>query len=377
MVLACAGCRTCRPQRTLVSAPRAGGNSSNSLFTAAPQRCRTLSAPGTSGSGSRRPTGDVWAGRCQHVMCPSASARDHRRSPLPRYDTGMPSTHGRAPDPRPARTRAAIFAAARDLSATDGEITVNALARRAGVSRAAFYSHFSGLDDLVAAMFGSMLELQYTRAEQLIADGGDMHRIVQSAAATMVAYVDRHHAFLRGALEWKFSHSTYLILVKTLSDLHVIALERLGDEVPPSLPIAEAARFYAGGTLDVLIQWLVETGTMPAPAWSWTAHASPPLCFVCSPAGTPACSRRTRSRPISSSGTCSRIPCTKTPEPWGVRRPWAPDMNRRALSSPGRGAAARVRRSAPRPRGPVRPRRGTAVRSPDPWAAGAGRSRTR
>lgn len=172
----------------------------------------------------------------------------------------MPSTHGRAPDPRPARTRAAIFAAARDLSATDGEITVNALARRAGVSRAAFYSHFSGLDDLVAAMFGSMFELQYTRAEQLIADGGDMHRIVQSAAATMVAYVDRHHAFLRGALEWKFSHSTYLILVKTLSDLHVIALERLGDEVPPSLPIAEAARFYAGGTLDVLIQWLVETG---------------------------------------------------------------------------------------------------------------------
>ena len=75
----------------------------------------------------------------------------------------------------------------------------------------------------------------------------------------MVAYVDRHHAFLRGALEWKFSHSTYLILVKTLSDLHVDRSRALGDTGPPYLPLQQTARYYAGGTLDVLIQWLVET----------------------------------------------------------------------------------------------------------------------
>ena len=69
------------------------------------------------------------------------------------YDDAMTSSNSsgeRAPDPRPARTRAAIFTAARELSADDGEVTVNALAKRAGVSRAAFYSHFSGLDDLLA-----------------------------------------------------------------------------------------------------------------------------------------------------------------------------------------------------------------------------------
>ena len=75
----------------------------------------------------------------------------------------MPSTSDRAQDPRPARTRAAIFAAARDLTSADGEVTVNALAKRAGVSRAAFYSHFSGLDDLMGAMLQQMLDRKSTR----------------------------------------------------------------------------------------------------------------------------------------------------------------------------------------------------------------------
>lgn len=171
----------------------------------------------------------------------------------------MPSTEGRAPDPRPARTRAAIFAAARDLSATDGEVTVNALAQRAGVSRAAFYSHFSGLDDLMAAILGTMFDLQLERATKLAAEGRSIQELVQSAAATMVAYVDRHQAFLRGGLEWKFSHRTYLILVTTLSDLHVVALEQLGDTVPAYLPLQQTARYFAGGSLDVLAQWLVES----------------------------------------------------------------------------------------------------------------------
>jgi AcrR family transcriptional regulator len=171
----------------------------------------------------------------------------------------MPSTEGRAPDPRPARTRAAIFAAARDLSAGDGEVTVNALAHRAGVSRAAFYSHFSGLDDLLGAIFSQMFDRQKARGAQLAIEGRTTQDIVQASVATMVAYVVRHHAFLRGALDWKPSHRTYLILVSTLSDLHVVAIERLGDEVPAYVPVPQTARFFAGGSLDVLIQWLVET----------------------------------------------------------------------------------------------------------------------
>jgi len=171
----------------------------------------------------------------------------------------MPSSTSRAPDPRPARTKAAIFAAARDLTGQDGEVTVNALAKRAGISRAAFYSHFGGLDDLMGAMLGQMFEVQEAHGVALAADGRSTQHMVQAAAATMVAYVVRHHAFLRGALDWKFSHRTYLILVRTLSNLHVVALQRLGDEVPAHLDIERTARFFAGGSLDLLIQWLEAT----------------------------------------------------------------------------------------------------------------------
>ena len=175
------------------------------------------------------------------------------------YDGRMSSTSDRAPDPRPARTRAAIFAAARALTASDGEVTVNALAQRAGVSRAAFYSHFNGLDDLMGAMLGQMFQVQQARAVQLAAVGSSTQDMVQAGAATMVAYTVRHHAFLRGALDWKFTHRTYLTLVSKLSDLHLHAIRRLGDEVPASLPVTQTARFFAGGSLDVLKQWLLDT----------------------------------------------------------------------------------------------------------------------
>src|SRR5699024_12873687 len=121
----------------------------------------------------------------------------------------MPHTTSRAPDPRPARTKAAIFAAARDLTGQDGEVTVNALAKRAGISRAAFYSHVGGLDDLMGAMLGQMFDVQEARAGELAADVRSTQDMVQAAAATMVAYVVRHHACLRRSLAWEGPHQPH------------------------------------------------------------------------------------------------------------------------------------------------------------------------
>lgn len=171
----------------------------------------------------------------------------------------MPSTSERAPDPRPARTRAAIFAAARDLTVADGEVTVNALAKRAGVSRAAFYSHFSGLDDLMGAMLSQMFDharergTAYTRQDRTIHDG------VRFGFGMLVAYVERHHTFLRGALDWKFSHRTYMILVDTMTELHAEATTHLGDEVPAHLRSEDVRRAIVGGSLTLCEHWLVST----------------------------------------------------------------------------------------------------------------------
>ena len=42
---------------------------------------------------------------------------------------------------------------------------------------------------------------------------------MQHGYAMMVAYIERHHAFLRGALDWKSSHRTYMILTETVAAL--------------------------------------------------------------------------------------------------------------------------------------------------------------
>lgn len=181
----------------------------------------------------------------------------------------MPNLSERAPDPRPARTRAAIFAAARDLGADDGEVTVNALAKRAGVSRAAFYSHFTGLDDLMGAMLQDMFDAAWQRGRLAGAAGRTMDEHVQHGFAMLVAYVERHHAFLRGALDWKFTHRTYMILVETVTELHVAAMAYVGEDVPAVLKSEESCRAIAGAALAQCARWLVDTDA------EWRAGVAP------------------------------------------------------------------------------------------------------
>lgn len=175
------------------------------------------------------------------------------------YHDVMASTNERAQDPRPARTKAAIFAAARDLTVSDGEVTVNALAKRAGVSRAAFYSHFSGLDDLMGAMFSQMFEHAQERGAAYTRDNRTIHDGVRFGFGMLAAYVELHHTFLRGALDWKFSHRTFMILVDTMVELHAVAFEHLGETVPEHLRTEDSQRAIVGGCLSLVTHWLVTT----------------------------------------------------------------------------------------------------------------------
>jgi AcrR family transcriptional regulator len=172
----------------------------------------------------------------------------------------MTSSSERAPDPRPARTRAAIFAAARELSAADGEVTVNALAKRAGVSRAAFYSHFTGLDDLMGAMLQQMFDAAWERG-RTHGVGGDfpIQDHVRYGFAMMVAYVERHHAFLRGSMDWKATRRTYVTLTETIAALHVEALRRMPEHLPARPGKESLARGISGNEIAHAEHWLLST----------------------------------------------------------------------------------------------------------------------
>lgn len=51
-------------------------------------------------------------------------------------------------DPRVAATRARLFDAVRSLSIAGRSVTVSNIVAEARLSRATFYTHFSGVDDL-------------------------------------------------------------------------------------------------------------------------------------------------------------------------------------------------------------------------------------
>src|SRR5699024_3438834 len=140
------------------------------------------------------------------------------------YDDAMPTTSARPQHPRPARPGAAISAAARELAVADGGVTVNALAKRAGVSRAAFYSRSSGLDDLMGAMLSQMLDTAWARGTESKDRGEPVHQRVRFGYGMLAVHLERHHPFLRRALDWKFSHRTYMILVDTMVERHGVAL---------------------------------------------------------------------------------------------------------------------------------------------------------
>lgn len=165
----------------------------------------------------------------------------------------------RAPDPRPARTKAALFAAARNLSVSGDEVTVSDLARHSGVSCSAFYTHYGSLDELLGEMLDQMFEAQEARAAALAVAGRSGHEIVQATAAGMAAYAVHHHAFIRGALGWKVRHGAYVSVVATCARLYEDVLRGMGNDLPPRVDIARTAQFLAGGTVQVLIDSLVET----------------------------------------------------------------------------------------------------------------------
>ncbi|HIY24657.1 MAG TPA: TetR/AcrR family transcriptional regulator [Candidatus Brachybacterium merdigallinarum] len=171
----------------------------------------------------------------------------------------MPHSGDRAPDPRPARTRAAIYKAARELAAGDGDVTVNALAKRAGVSRAAFYSHFGGLDDLMGDIIEQMLSHRYDFVRETYRSGAPFRVALARALLSTSEYIAEHHAFLRGALDWTLTHRTYVILVETYAELFELSLGLLGDAVPEHVVAPETARYMSGGTLDLIVKWLMDT----------------------------------------------------------------------------------------------------------------------
>lgn len=168
------------------------------------------------------------------------------------------SSPERATDPRPARTRAAITAAVADLvTDAEAEISVNAIARAAGVSRSAFYAQFADLDALaVSLLVDAFRDIGTDDVEARRDPGADARALARESSRRLVAHIAHRRAFYRASLDWRLSGRVHESVVSAYAQQVLATMSALGDRVPSHIVREDAALFIAGGAVALLTAWL-------------------------------------------------------------------------------------------------------------------------
>ncbi|MFJ2552017.1 TetR/AcrR family transcriptional regulator [Microbacterium sp. NPDC087591] len=158
-------------------------------------------------------------------------------------------------DRRVTATRSRLFDAVRDLAAEGAEITVRSVTERAGVSRATFYTHFSGVDDLA-------LHLQ----EQAFHDIAEESRPRDGAAldATLMERSQRaliaHYAAYRSLYAAAFAVAVPRgaeSRVAELMKIEILAHVRGFAQPPVGIDTDIAATYIAHAATGVIASWVL------------------------------------------------------------------------------------------------------------------------
>ncbi|WP_430593250.1 TetR/AcrR family transcriptional regulator [Humidisolicoccus flavus] len=158
----------------------------------------------------------------------------------------------RAPDPRPARTRASILAAVEALTQREAEVTIANIVAEAGVARATFYTHFRDLDDVVMAVLTRAFEAIETLDLELRKTLSPLETARTTTRMLVAEFVTRRELYaslLRGTSRGQVLTAMHRAFASQ-------ALETMQATVPESLDPQTAADYVAGGSIAVLSAWL-------------------------------------------------------------------------------------------------------------------------
>jgi AcrR family transcriptional regulator len=161
-------------------------------------------------------------------------------------------------DPRVAATREAIVRAASALAGSPTDATVSGIAKRAGVSRSSFYSHFASLDDLVVFI--------QKRAFEQIALVDDDHpssspvlsprETLQRAQERLVTHFAEHRGLYSAVLALSTPRRVHERTAAVFADLiegYLWALPHVPDAISPSI----ASVYIANAGVGVLDSWIL------------------------------------------------------------------------------------------------------------------------
>ncbi|MCW2841254.1 MAG: HTH-type transcriptional regulator [Aeromicrobium sp.] len=154
--------------------------------------------------------------------------------------------------PRAEQTRAAIVEAVRTLSDAGEHVTVSAIGRAAGVSRATFYTHYAGLDGLART-----LRLDAFRAVDDLYRF-DVHTTPDALRLRQVRLVEHfadHRSLYAAVASVPMSKASHDAGVRAWAD---IIRESLDDHPrrPPGIRPDAIARYVAAGASGLLEDWV-------------------------------------------------------------------------------------------------------------------------
>ena len=183
-------------------------------------------------------------------------------------------------DPRTARTIAALEAAIVELAAEQpvSRITVAALAKRAGITRATFYHRYDNPLDVLIDVLYADLDRGHRREEELLAAGTHSAAQMLRLTVTEVAdHVERFWAAYSLALKDPADRGVYEALVRHFA---TYALAFMARSSHPDVPRANheiIASFMAHGFAGAIAAWLdndlltktdmVDAALACAPTW--------------------------------------------------------------------------------------------------------------
>lgn len=158
-------------------------------------------------------------------------------------------------DPRVVRTRAGILEAVRSLSEAGEELSAASIARAAGVSRASFYAHYAGLDDLANSLRRD--------AFRVIAElyDGEVHRsgarALELSQDRLVAHFAENRGLYAAVGALPVSKQSYLADVRAMA---AVIERELAEHpaFPDDLDAVATARYIAGAAYGLLDAWIAE-----------------------------------------------------------------------------------------------------------------------
>ena len=167
-------------------------------------------------------------------------------------------------DPRATRTRKKLISAFREALEDEdpGGMSVAALARKAGVSRASFYLHFDSAEALgltaLSELFDFIVGSSLDRLQQDHASQYDVSRIAFSEVA---AFVVEHPRFYTQLLGPGAAPTFIQAAVDTLAEQTLASFQAM--DLPTRVDLAFASRFFAYGALGMIGTWLASGAEKP------------------------------------------------------------------------------------------------------------------